>query len=588
MPSRRGVSIVLVSLCLACGSSEPPPEITPVPAEAPTPETPTAPPTPETPAPTIAPVAETAAPEAPTPSEPLPELPAPAAPTFTELGRTEQTFEMHHLPVRYDQVAYPAPVQEALLRQLRGVVRDLTETYDPSMADEYFEPSFSAGCDATLALPDLVSYRCSAYIETGRGAAETYADTRLWAIEGEAIREVENDDFLVEGVDWNTLGEAYHVDVDGLMYLSPTGVGLVDWQGESAEIPYAHLGTLLNPSSAVMRVPGVAALAAIETPLAERAGPPDTITVALPARPIGAAALAVARSAEGGGWLFPAQIGGGLDVSASAVLEAPPATGVRPPGSAEERPWSTPLRVDARALRRATPLRPGPRRPPSGDALPRGTAVWAILGDTSAGPSRTGAGQWTLVAASEGLVGWVPSGAIGRSGSPDALRSLDLVRAALPEAERSAETIVVSVTGGIGTGFVALAQPPGATVVGLVAGYPSALRAIVRGSGRLLDAWRVRTSPSSTAELLVTRWLRPEDAGLSRLLAHAVPASGTECGAPVLDVTLPGPDAPARERVTVAIELTRRGTYYPLVLRGPGRGETLHTWSGTALVAPTE
>jgi hypothetical protein len=65
-----------------------------------------------------------------------------------------------------------------------------------------------------------------------------------------------------------------------------------------------------------------------------------------------------------------------------------------------------------------------------------------------------------------------------------------------------------------------------------------------------------------------------------------MPTQGTFAAAPAFTLTLASPAAPRRERTTVTTALRRRSTFYPFVVRGPGRTETLYTWNGTTLVAP--
>ena len=65
----------------------------------------------------------------------------------------------------------------------------------------------------------------------------------------------------------------------------------------------------------------------------------------------------------------------------------------------------------------------------------------------------------------------------------------------------------------------------------------------------------------------------------------AMPTDGVLTHGPAFSITLALPTASRRERVTVTTALRRQNTFYPFVVRGPGRTETLYTWNGTTLVA---
>lgn len=590
------VSIVGALWMLGCGSDEPPPALTPAPTELPAPEVPTpvAPPEPET---TESP--ETPAPETPeTPETPeivaaeLPVVPviageasiAPPMPELEELDHESATFEMSRGTTSYDEVAYPPAVQGALLRQLRATMRDLLDGFVPEPeTDESMGSYYDASCRVNLALPDTVAYTCTRTITEGRGEMETVSTTKLFAITGENVRALESDNLLIAGANLRALAERYEADTNGPMTLTYRGVGFVDQDGEVTDIPYEDLGALLDPTSAAGRVPGVTAIAAVTTALALEAGPPATISVLAPARPLPSAAMfAVENHAN---WIF-SERAGAISATTSMVVAD---MGALPAGTTSvTRPWSTPLRVHRAHLHRASPLRPGPRGAGEGAALPAGTLLYAVLGDTGAGPSRTGGGQWTFVAVSETRMGWLPSALVRESDDVPITPSLEAFVSSFPEAERAA---VRGSTYAIGAarGFLFVSERSGNTTVGVVPspsyGVAPGLRIRVTRPGSLIDA-QVAGAQSTydVNPLLVLTWAVASDPAHVLVEVFAAPATGVD-STPAFTATLASASAPARERQRVAVNLTRRGRYAPVVVRGPGRAEVLYTWNGTTLVA---
>lgn len=596
--------LVVLGICAwlawGCGSEEPTPPLSPTPPELPsTPEVPS----PETEATEIEAEAETTTDpvEVVAPSE-VPALPpidgeatvAPPMPELEELEHENASFEMSHGTTNYDEVAYPPAVQGALLRQLRAAMRELLEdfVFTPE-TDEFMGSYYDAECRANLALPELVAYTCVRTITEGRGEMEIASATKLFGITGENVRALEADDFLIPGTDLGELAERYEVDTEGPMTLTDRGVGFVNEEGEVEDIAYEDLGALIDPRSAAGRVPGVAAIAAVTTQLALDAGPPESISVLTPARPLSAAALFA--SAQGAQWIF-ADPSGASVTSTTPMVVAAVGTSVPPGASSVSRPWSTPLRVRRSRLHRAAQLRPAPRRPAEGAMLPAGTVLYAVLGDTAAGASRTGGGQWTLVAVSETRVGWLPSALVRDSDAPDdapnAAPSIEAFVASVPEAERAAVRASCTAVE-YERGLVLIAERGASTLVGLVPrpGYGAvpANRMLLTHPGHLLDVRVAGESNAFDSRLLVIlTWAIEGDDGHVLLEVVPAPATGLAPGAPLFTATLASPSAAARERQSIAVGVTRRGRYAPLVVRGPGRAETRYVRSGETLIPAVE
>jgi hypothetical protein len=593
----RGRTTFVACLWLvACGSSEPTPELTPVPPETENvPEVPLPEETPPETPPVTAPEETTPTPELPVSPE-TPEILPPSEPVIVgepgelpfveELERTSTNFEMLRQTIRYDELPYSEPARGAILRQLRAAMREHLADFTEDSGDPDNPNSFDASCDAVLALADTASYACIAIITEGRGMMDTKASTHTFEIAGDVVRELETDDLLIEGVDYGELVANYEILPEGAQVLTPTGIGFIDYEGEIDVVPYADLGALLNPRSAAFRIPGVAQVAAITTPLAAEAGPPESVNVFSAARPLPIAALLAAQA--GTTWLFAS--GAPLDATSSALVEASELASPVPNAIRDlpriERPWSTPARLHLATLHRATALRPAPRRPAAGPVLPADTVLFAVLGELAAGPSRTGGGQWTFVVVSESLSGWLPSALVDEMSSVSPTSCMRGLVDALPESERAAARAAVRVIDRGGAG-IAVAELPTGTVVGYFPrpsyGAPAPLRALVRHAGTLVDARSMGTAAYAATELLALGWSMPGDPEHTVWEVHAVPASGTDAGAPIFTTTLTPSTAPERARQTVVTALTRRRTYYPLVVRGPGRAELLYTWNGTTL-----
>lgn len=568
-----GAPLLGLFLALGCGSGEPtapPPEITPV-VDPVAPE--------PTPAPSPPVELEPAAPAVPTPTEGL----APG----DVLALTRGTIEIFHSEVQLDVVAYAPEAQEAIVTHLRTMIREALEAIDwtPRSDDPEFPNELSGACSATLALADLVSYGCSLYVTTGRGSAEYVTGTRTWEItNGTTLREVELYDVLLPGVDEQAIAEEYAFESGDPFSLGATGLVFVDLEGESHVAPYDALGTLMSPSSILARVPAAVAAFAATSELTVRAAPPTELVVLQPAMPL--ARVALLAWSLGSSWVF-ADGGAGIDLGSSVFAEAPPSPGARATATV---PWSAPGVLSAGRLRRATALRPRPRGHVEGPALPAGTAVIGVLGDLAAGPSRTSAGQWVLVVASESRAGWIPAGLFG-DGIFDTSAARSAFVHALPEAQR-AEAEANAILVASDQAVFATAEPtPGTSTAAFLSlhdGTRYGVRLVVSHVGTLADARSVRTSASDPAAThVLLGWLVPGDESRLSWELYRIPtAGGPDPGAPLLTLPLALPTAPERERVTINTALTRRGTYYPFVVRGPGRAETLYTWDGTSFVAP--
>lgn len=603
--SRWERRLVVLGVCAwlacGCGSEAPTPPLTPAPSELPsTPEVTDRPVDPEVEAAETevleTEVVETEVVEVVAPDE-GPVTPvisgeasiAPAMPDFEELEHVSATFEMSRGTTRYDEVAYSVAVQGALLRQLRATMRDLLDGFVPTAeSDDEWGSYYDGSCVVNLALPEMVAYTCARTITEGRGEMETVVATKLFAIAGDSVRALDTDDFLIPGANFDELAERYEANADGPMTLTYNGVGFVDDEGAVTEIPYVDLGALIDPTSAAGRVPGVAAIAAVTTQLAIDAAPPASIAVLTPARPLPSAAQFAAN--QGLYWIF-ADVRGASVVAATPMVIA--AAETLPAGTPTvDRAWSTPLRVLRTHLHRAAQLRPAPRRPAEGPMLPGGTVLYAVLGETGAGPSRTGGGQWTLVAVSETRIGWLPSALVRDSAGPLPGPSVEAFVGALPEAERAAVRATCSAIE-YERGHVLVAERGAQTFIGLVPhpayGATSATRMLLTHPGRLLAAQvaGARTAIDDRSLVILTWAIEGDDAHV-RAEIFATPASGLDPGPAVLTLTLASPSAPARARQSVAASVTRRGRYTPVVVRGPGRAETRYTWSGTALVAATD
>jgi hypothetical protein len=547
--------------------------------------------------------------EAPTPvPTPTPSVTPTNEPTATneneealleELEREAAQFTMMHVTVNYDRVAYAEPVQHAIEQQVRAVVtshRDFFDSFSPTIGDSGNDPdALDMRCDVTLATNELVAYACVASALSGRGESFWESSAHAWEVVGETVREVELDDLLIAGTQFDLLSDSSQLTDDSPV--APGGLGLVFLRedGETEEIAYADLGALLNVHSMLSRIPEAVGSSTERTELFEAAKPPSAVQVLSPAQPFARAVLSA--STLGTRWFFPEQGSAPLDIATPLVFDTSAAAA--PEGmAASERQWSTPARFMMFRLKRPAQLRPAPRRPPGGVMLPANTRLYGVLGELSAGPSRTGGGQWTLVVASEGLVGWLPSGTLQRvntsqtntpSESASATSSVRAFVAGLPEAERTrvgGNAVGVMVEESPSTfGVVAYAADAEGSVVGYVPAAGPALRVWLQHEGTLADVRVVQPMGYGNDHLLLVAWLLPSDPMHHLWEAYAMPTDGVLAHGPAFSITLALPTASRRERVTVTTALRRQNTFYPFVVRGPGRTETLYTWNGTTLVA---
>ncbi len=594
----KGYALLSLSIALAgCGSSEAPPTPALTPVVEPT--TPSA--EPEIPSPELPPTA-VALPE-PTPSdedleddrdlEPVAPLVVEAPVTLegmapgNVLALTQGGFEMLHSAMTMDVVAYAPNVQEAILRALRSKTRAaLDETGFELASDDWRYPNtFSGACRVAIALPDLVSYYCQGYTSVGRGGGEDLGFATTWDVTSNgALREVETDDLLVAGTDYDGVAEPYEADPYGEIVITPVGLGFVGEQGVTA-VPYAALGTLIRRDSVLARVPGALDHANEQTALAHACEPPDEIDVVAEARPFAAAVLLGARTTAG--WMFASPAGGLVDPAGLATVSLSESAATRLGLTRTTIPWNRPARLGSATLRRATALRTGPHGRPAGAVLPAGTAVVSVIGEVAGGASRNGGGQWTLVVASESRAGWVPSGLLD-DGSSLALPRIDWFLASLPEGERAAaRATAMAIQRGLLV-LVAAESPPGSTTIddGLTtaASHTAAPSFRLTHEGTIADVRRTSPEAQRSATLLLVAW---QLSSAPTTLQWEVYAEGSATAeTPVARFTTPLPSVPARERVTVTTAITRHGTFYPVVVRGPGRAETLYTWDGSALVAP--
>lgn len=581
---KRSLASVLALSLVACGGrEEAPATITPV-VETPTP---TLTPTPNvTPTPT----------EVPTSNENEVEL-------LEELEHERAQFTMMHVDVGYDRVAYAEPLQHAIEQQVRAIVtshRDFFDNFNPSYGDSGNDPdALEMRCDVTLATAELVAYACLASAMTGRGESFFESSARAWEVVGETLREVELDDLLIAGTQFDQLSDSDQLTQDSPV--APSGAGLVFLRedGETEEIAYADLGALLNVHSMLSRIPEAVDASTERTELFEEARPPTSVQVLSPAQPFARAVLSA--STLGTRWFFAEQGSAPIDVATPLVFDTSAAAAPAEGMTMSERAWSTPARFMMFRLKRPAQLRAGPRRPASGVMLPANTRLYGVLGELSAGPSRTGGGQWTLVVASEGLVGWLPSGSLQRVNATlntgvtaSAQPSVEAFLAALPEAERTAAQSqalgLVMERDAAGEAVVVYAPTATGSIVGVVPGHGPrevpALRAWLRHEGTLADARVVQPLGYGNDQLLLLAWLLPSDPTHHLWEAYTMPTDGLLAHEPAFSITLALPTASRRERVTVTTALRRQSSFYPFVVRGPGRTETLYTWNGTTLVAP--
>lgn len=582
------LSVVLALSLLACGGGEEAPQlITPVvePERTPDPEVP--PPLEPTPQPEAPPEAEV--PVAAPPVTANENVPTGPVEPIEELDYEAANFEMMHGTMRYGRVAFAAPVQQAIEQQLRAVMRQRMENFDTDSGDSENPNSFGMRCDVTLGSTRLVAYVCVAETMGGRGESFYENSTHGWEIVGEAIRELELDDLLIAGTQAELLTDSSDLTSESPMAPTLDGITFVHEDGETEDIPYGELGALLNVHSVLGRIPNAVAVATEETPLFLEARPPALIRVLTPAQPFARAVLSA--SALGTRWFFAAQGSAPIDVTTPLVFDAQEQV---PAGmTATERPWTTPVRLALLRLKRPAQLRPTPRGRGAGVTLPANTRVYGVLGELSAGSSRTGGGQWTLVVAAEGLVGWLPSGTLQRV-PQSMVRSVDAFVAGLPEAERArarTEAVAVAVEESTNRfGVVAYLNGADGSVIGYVPAVgpheTPALRVWLRHEGVLADARVVQPLGYGNDHLLLVAWLLPSDPTHHHWEAYTMPAQGTLAAAPAFTITLASPAAPRRERTTVTTALRRRSTFYPFVVRGPGRLETPYTWNGTTLIPP--
>jgi len=533
----------------------------------------------ETPTPTVTPTTPT-----------LPTTNENEGDSIEELDHEPAQLEVMHKTMTYGRVAYAAPVQQAIETQLRAVMRQRMEYFDTDSGDPENPNTFDMRCDVTLATAEFVGYMCVAETMGGRGESTLEGSSHGWEVVGETVRELQLDDLLIAGVQGEMLGEGQNL-ADSPMAPTAFGIKFMHEDGETEEIAYAELGALINVHSVLRRIRPAMAVATDETSLFLQARPPALIRVFTPAQPFARAVLQA--SALGARWLFAEQGSAPIDVGTPVVFDAR-----EPAGRATaERSWTTPARLMMLRLKRPAQLRPAPRGRGAGVTLLASTRVYAVLGELSAGASRTGGGQWTLVVASEGLVGWLPSGLLQRvpqSNPESVMRSVDAFVAGLPEAERvrvRADAVAVTVEQtSYGFGVIGYATGSEGSVLGYVPSANSrqpALRAWLQHEGVLADVRVVPQTSSGTGPLLLVAWLLPSDPTHHQWEAYAMPTDGVLAQAPVFTLTLPLPTAARRERVTVTTALLRRNQFYPFVVRGPGRLETLYTWNGTTLVPPS-
>jgi hypothetical protein len=555
-----------------------------------------APPPPPAAPPTVAPVVEPPPSSVVAPATDVPAAPPtdvrPEGPTLAPggvLAVTSGSFEMLHTPIGVDVVAYPANVQTAIEHALRAKMRDALDGFELDSGDPEYPNSFGAACAVQIALADLVSYACHVDFSIGRGGGDVGGFALTLDVTDTGVREVETDDLLVEGTDYEAVAEAADGDPDGPMVVTPEGIGFVDMiNGDVDVVPYAELGTLVHRESILARVRGALDHAGETTPLSTEAAPPETIRVVAEPRPFAAAVMLAARAGET--WVFAAQAGTPIDVTTPATVPATDeTTGAADGGEEREVPWSTPARVHRATLRRATALHARPHGPPSGPTFLAGTVVATVLGDLGPGPSRTGAGQWALVVVNEGTAGWIPAALIGDV-VPWSDVAASLFVDALPPATRDAVRPRVLALELSPTELVAYAETtPGNTTLAYFAAaagaLPGAPRLVLTHAGSLSDVRVLATDAARTGRLLMVTWLVPGGLAQSAEI-YAFPASGTTPAAPLLTLALPLPSVPARERVTITTGITRHGVFHPLITRGPNRTEVAYTWNGTTLVAP--
>lgn len=374
--------------------------------------------------------------------------------------------------------------------------------------------------------------------------------------------------------------------------MAPTGDGVVFVRedGETEEIEYADLGALLNTHSVLSRLPPAMAAAGERTALFLAARPPVSIRVVTPAQPFAQAVLSASKL--GARWLFAEQGSAPIDVATPLVFDAP----TRMPAAMEtsERPWTTPARLMALQIKRPVQLRSRPRGRGEGMTLLANTRVYGVLGELSAGSSRTGGGQWTFVVAGEERVGWLPSGTVQRA-TRSVASSMDAFVAGLPEAERArarTDGVIIAVEEGGGrVGGIGYIPGNEDSLIGYlppVYGTTTpTLRAWLQHEGVLADVRSVQPQGYGTDPLLLVAWLLPRDPTHHLWEAYAMPTTGTRALTPTFTITLALPSASQRQRARVTTALRRRNQFYPFVVRGPGRLETLYTWNGTTLVPLT-
>jgi hypothetical protein len=485
--------------------------------------------------------------------------------------------------IQYDRVAYPAPIQRAIESELRSIMRASMAAHD---RHDYFD--FSLHCRATLATTTLVVYLCAAdaahpALEYRDMGVQRWWSTHAWEV-GAQLHPLSLDDLLLPNTEW-----------DGRV-MTPTATGVIFNANEAglsidylAERDFDQLGPLLNMRSMLQRIPNAVRASETATPTREE--------IRVSATPLPFARAVLDATTLGSRWLFAPD-----NTTAALVMQVAPS-----PESAPCPP-TPPLHVESLVLTRPAVLRADPTRLgalATGATLPANTFVRGVVGTFRAGLSSIAPGQSVLVVASEGLVGWLPADALRQSSS--AGRAVQSFLGALPvEVRPDVHASLLGIIDVVGEGHGSVGyvvygphpqDSPGGSVVGFVrppadSGPGSAphddaqpqprFSGSLLHAGTLVDARLVSLREGNALMLLA--WSLPEDATHHQWEAYRM-ANGNLTHESVFTLTLGLPDGSDAERVIVVTELERRHVYYPFVVRGPGRSETLYTWNGTTLVA---
>lgn len=477
--------------------------------------------------------------------------------------------------IQYERVAYSVAIQRAIESELRNILRASMAAHErPGV---FFD--FSLQCRATLATTTLVVYLCASEAASPAMAARDMGPERLWSAHawevGATLRPVSLDDLLLPG------GER-----DGML-VAPTQTGVIFANRAASqperEQPFEELAAVLNMQSILGRIPR-----AVQASMRARETRPR---VRVTATPLPFARAVIEATARGSRWLFAPEGVSSIDATTELVMELAPALGGASQESApsrERQELTAQLHVESLVLTRPTQLRALPDGAPGGVMLPTHTFVRGVVGTFSAALSSVEPGQYVLVVASEGLVGWLPAEAVRHV--PTAGHVIQTFIEALPTEGRPGIFGVIEVVGEgfLSAGHIVYGAHAGGSVVGLVRAPDELGHADARFSGSLhhpgmlVDARLVSLRDGNSLMLLA--WLLPGDATHHHWEAHRL-TENSLAQESLFSITLGLPEGPPEERVLVATELERRRVYYPFVVRGPGRSETLYTWNGTTLVA---